>query len=70
MLIKVMGDLIKLYGSKESGAKLEPVASCPKCENQEFYICLDGVGLSWEHIYAFECSKCGNKIWIKIQMET
>lgn len=64
-----MGDLIKLYGCEENGAKLEAVASCPKCGNQGFYICLDGIGLSWEHIYAFECTECENKIWIKIQLE-
>ena len=60
---KAMNEVIKLFGKE---GRLDQVASCPKCDGQGFYILLDGVGLKLDHIYAFECIDCENKIWVKI----
>ncbi len=58
-----MAEIIKLYGEEGSS---EGVVLCQKCDNQKFYILFDGDELTWEGVYATECTKCENKLWVKI----
>ena len=59
-----MGELIKLVFSDNYG----PVAACPNCDSQQWYICLDAYDDDWEAINGTECASCGYKIdWIEAE---
>jgi len=56
-----MGELIELVFSAQHG----PVAACPKCRGQHWYINLDAYDDDWEAINGTECVDCGYKIdWV------
>jgi len=59
-----MADLIKLVFSQENG----PIAACPNCGGQKWYINLDAYDNDWEAINGTECVDCGYTIdWIKAE---
>ena len=60
----------RMKTNKDKVRQLRPnaqwVAKCPKCNGQEWRICLDGPALRFEGITAFECVECENKTWIMV----
>ena len=43
-----MGELVPLFR--------DPAMTCPDCNGQEFYILLDKLNATYEHITKFECT--------------
>lgn len=41
-----------------------PLQKCPKCQHDSFHVIFDGEGSGIDHVGAFECCNCENKIWI------
>ena len=55
-----MGKVIPL--KKAQPPKEEPVATCPDCKGQYWFIYLDGFDDNFENVIAHECGDCGFKI--------
>ena len=44
----------------------QPVAGCPNCGGQEFYIMLNGYNQNWDAVVGTQCCNCGMIIqWIE-----
>jgi len=45
----------------------KPVATCPQCGGQTWFIHVNGFYDDYDKIIAHECSECGH--WVEIQVE-
>ncbi|KKL83772.1 hypothetical protein LCGC14_1971380 [marine sediment metagenome] len=54
-----MGEVLRLH---------DVVAQCPHCEDDRWYIHVDGFGDTFKNVTGHECISCGFKVDIKIEV--